>query len=174
MKTRKNFKIQSAKCLVVKFRKFWKYSKSRQKVTIQDGWFEKNILKLKLKYGWIKFRKSKSNLSLDWLWYFQSFLENTIEQTVSSQLDNIYTRIWEENPNSNQISCANVQIFKLKLRFYVQMYKCLNSNTNTIKFYMQAMYNLQFKMAEGSNLWHMKTIDHVTGCMKWSFYERLG
>ena len=32
------------------------------------------------------------------------------------------------------------------------MCKCTNSNTNTIKFYMQAMYNLQFKMAEGSNL----------------------
>ena len=39
------------------------------------------------------------------------------------------------------------------------MYKYLNSNsdtmckcTNSIKFYMQAMYNVQFKMAEGSNL----------------------
>ena len=37
---------------------------------------------------------------------------------------------------------------------------------------MQAMYNLQFKMAGGSNLWHMKTFDHVTGSMKWSFYEK--
>ena len=80
MKTRKKF--QSAKCLVVKFRKFWKYSKSKQEVTIQDGCFWKKISKLKLKYGWIKFRKSKSNLSLDWLWYFQSFLENIIEHTI--------------------------------------------------------------------------------------------
>ena len=54
------------------------------------------------------------------------------------------------------------------------MCKCTSSNTNTIKFYMQAIYNLQFKMAEGSNLWHMKTFDHVTESMKWRFYERLG
>ena len=120
MKTRKNFKVQSAKCLVVEFRKFWKYSKSRQEVTIQDGCFEKNS-KLKLKYGWIKFRKSKS--SLDWLWYFQSFLENIIEHTIIHSW--IYTRIWEENLDlrfSIQIQ-FNMQMFKLKLRYYVQMYK---------------------------------------------------
>ena len=143
METRKKFskKFQSAKCLVVKFRKCWKYSKSRQKVTIQDGWFEK-ISKLKLKYGWIKFRKSKSNLSLDWLWYFQSFLENIIEQTIVHSW--IYTSIWEENLNSNQIPYANVQIFKLKLRFYVQMYKFKHK-------YNQVLYSshVQFTIQDG-------------------------
>ena len=100
------------------------------------------ISKLKLKYGWIKFRKSKSNLSLDWLWYFQSFLENIIEQTIVHSW--IYTRIWEENLNSNQIPCANVQIFKLKLRFYVQMYKFKHK-------YIQVLYasHVQFTIQDG-------------------------
>ena len=54
-------------------------------------------------------RKSKSNLSLDWLWYFQSFLENIIEQTIVHSW--IYTRIWEENLNSKSNSmckCTNI------------------------------------------------------------------
>lgn len=126
----------------------------------------KKISKLKLKYGWIKFRKSKSNLSLDWLWYFQSFLENIIEHTVG------YTLGFEKKI-STQIK-FHVQMYKYLNSNSDSMCKCTSSNTNSIKFYMQAMYHLQFKMAEGSNLWHMKTFDHVTGSMKWSFYEWLG
>ena len=158
----------------MKFRKFWKYSKSRQEVTIQDGFFfqTSQISKLKFKYGWIKFRKSKSNLSLDWLWYFQSFLENIIEQTIVHSW--VYTRIWEENLNSNQIPCANVQIFtqtqilcaNVQIQTQIQSSSICKSCT---------IYNSRW--LKEVTLWHMKTFDHVRGNlyeMKFLWKARLG
>ena len=84
--------------------------------------------------------KSKFRLTV----IFSKFLENIIEHTVG------YTLGFEK-------------IISTQIKFLVQMYKylnsnsdtmckCTSSNTNSIKFYMQAMYHLQFKMSEGSNL----------------------
>ena len=145
MKTRKIFEISKCKMPGGEIQKILKIFKV-QTGSNNSRWLfffqTSQISKLKLKYGWIKFRKSKSNLSLDWLWYFQSFLENIIEQTIVHSW--IYTRIWEENLNSNQIPCANVPIFKLKLRSYVQMYK--------FKYkYNQVLYasHVQFTIQDG-------------------------
>ena len=142
----------------MKFRKFWNYSKV-QTGSNNSRWLlfqTSQISKLKLKYGWIKFRKSKSNLSLDWLWYFQSFLENIIEQTIVHNW--IYTRIWEENLNSNQIPCANVQIFKLKLRFYVQMYKFKHKNIQVLYCKPCTIYNSRWLKEVTFDTWKHLTM----------------
>ena len=159
-KPEKISRFQSANAWLWNARKFWKYSKSKQEVNIQNGWFWKKTSKLKLKYGWIKFRNQKINLKFRLAEIFSNFPWKYNWTNYRSQLDIYTTKIWEENLNSNQIQCANVQIFKLKLRFNVQMYRCLNSHSNTIKFYMQA--HVKISIQDGwSSLWHMKTIDHV-------------
>ena len=118
------FKVQNAWWW--NFRKFWKYSKSRQEVTIQNGCFEKKNFKVETQIWLNKIQKIK--------------IKSKFRLTV------IFSKFpWKYNWTHYNFTVGYTLGFdktiSTQIKFHVQMYKYLNSNSDA----MCKMYKFKHK-----------------------------
>ena len=131
IKTRKNFKVSKCKCLVVKCQKILKIFKVQTGSEYSRWLVWKKNFKVESQIWLNKFQKSKNKSKFRLAEIFSNFPWKYNWTNYRSQLDICTTKIWEENLNSNQIQCANVQMFKLKLKYNQVLWASTWKNFNS-------------------------------------------